>query len=130
MAQITLESGIADLLAHIHRITAKFPSLKVITIICSYPTTEAYLDTRIIDTTSRQPVFSQGSFYNYYTGRWEKRTVTEWKMIYGHSEETEVNDRAVERIIKFVMPAAQIPDTLDQKAISDAVLAVGKIILP
>jgi hypothetical protein len=27
------------------------------------------------------------------------------------------------------MPSAQIPDTLDKKAISDAVLASGKIIL-
>ncbi len=31
--------------------------------------------------------------------------------------------------IAFVMPSAQIPDTLDKKAISDAVLASGKIIL-
>ena len=31
--------------------------------------------------------------------------------------------------IAFIMPAAQIPDTLDKKAISDAVLAVGKIIV-
>lgn len=128
-AQIALENGIANLLAHIHSITAKFPSLKVITIICSYPSTEAYLDTRTIDITNRQPVTTTANSYNYSTGRWENRNVTEWKTTYGHSKVTEVKDRDIERIIKFVMPAAQIPDTRDKKTISDAVLAVGKISL-
>lgn len=40
-----------------------------------------------------------------------------------------VKDRAVERYIGFVLPAAKIPDTTDKKAISEAVLKDGKVIL-
>jgi len=46
-----------------------------------------------------------------------------------HYKNTVVKDQEAERAITFVMPAAQIPDTLDKKAISDAVLASGKILI-
>jgi hypothetical protein len=32
------------------------------------------------------------------------------------------------KAITFIMPAAKIPDSLDKKSISDAVLAEGKIV--
>jgi hypothetical protein len=44
-------------------------------------------------------------------------------------ESTVVKDEDVDKVITFVMPAAQMPDTLDKKAISDAFLASGKIFL-
>jgi len=122
MAQLTLENGIADLLARIHRIAAKFPKLKVITVSCLYPTTEAYvvtIDTPLITRAyTVEEVLKPGGGYGpglvWHTGT-------------GTREDTEVKDRDVERVIKFVVTAAQIPDTLDKKAITDAVLAVGKI---
>jgi hypothetical protein len=125
MAQVTLENGVADLLARVHRIAAKFPNLKVITILCSYPTTEAFLDTIQTTFTGQHlavsnNVLKPGGGYGMGT---TMQTFT------GHGEYTLVKDRDVERIIKFVMPAAQIPDTRDKKTISDAVLAVGKISL-
>jgi hypothetical protein len=127
MAQITLENGIADLLAHIHRIAAKFPNLKVITVVCFYPTTEAFLETRTINTMSRQLVVVSTGRFN--TNAITRTTGQEWRTTYGRSEITEVEDRAVETIIKFVMPAAQIPDTTDKKTVTDAVLANARISL-
>jgi len=44
-------------------------------------------------------------------------------------ENTVVNDHPAVGSISFAMPAAQIPDTLDKKAIGNAVLAVGKIVI-
>jgi hypothetical protein len=123
MGQAALEAGIAEILARFHRVAAKFPDLKVITVLCSYSTTEAVLDTETTSTyyshTTETPI--------YYV--WE-RTGTKYTTVSGwrEDENTVVKDLAAEKTITFVVPAAQIPDTLDKKAITDAVLAVGKII--
>ncbi len=129
MAQITLENGIADLLARIHRIAAKFPDLKVITILCSYPTTEAYLATMTTTPvfyahTTQNTTYSMGADGMFHQSGTVFHTQQGWR---GGGEYTEVKDRDVERVIKFVVPAAQIPDTTDKKIVTDAVLAVGKI---
>jgi hypothetical protein len=132
-AKVALENGIADLLARFHRVAAKFPNLKVITIACSYSTTQAYLATGTIDTRQMSPVTVQRivNTYNYSTGRWQDKitNVQEWRESGGLEEMTVVEHRPVEKVITIVIPLAQIPDTLDEKAISDAVLAKGKISL-
>jgi hypothetical protein len=56
-------------------------------------------------------------------------TGQEWRTTYGRAEITVVEDRAIERVIKFVVPTAQMPDTLDKKAITDVVLTKGEISL-
>jgi len=127
MAELTLENGVADLMAAVHRIAAKFPNLKVITVVCFYPTTDAFLETRTLNTIRTQLVVVSTGPFN--TNAITRTTGQEWRTIYGRSEITEVQDRAGERIIKFVMPAAQIPDTPDKKTVSDAVLTKGKISL-
>jgi hypothetical protein len=133
MAEAALDGGIAVLFARLRQIAAKFPSLKAIEVTSSYLTTEAFLDTRTIDTTHMQgiPTFENVSVYNYATGRYEYRPqfVMEWRMMGGRGEITVVNDRPVEKVIALTMQVAQIPDTLDKRAITDAVMANGKISL-
>ena len=133
LAEAMLEGGIADLLAHVNRIAAKFPNLKAITILSSYPTREAFLDT-----ITRPPVFysqttitpfalfEQGAHGLMLRTGTIVHTQSGW---IGGGEETIVKDRAAESAIKLVMPTDQIPDTFDKTAISDAVLAKGKIVL-
>lgn len=65
VGQVALESGIAEILARFHRITARFPDLKVITVIGYYSTTEAALDTRttprtFYSHTTQTPTFALG----------------------------------------------------------------------
>ncbi len=118
VAQAALEGGIADLLAPIHRMAAKFQNLKWITVVCTSLTTEAYLETRTGNVLRAVP-----------TTGYERREIGAINWVSAEQGITEVNDRTVEKVLRFVMPAAQMPDTLDKKAISDAVIAVGKISL-
>jgi hypothetical protein len=120
MGQVALENGIAEILGRFHRIAAKFPDLKEIEVLCFYATTEAVLDTRIIPFVHTQIV----------TAVVDGHTGLATQVVGGTTRRDVVKDQDAERAITFVMPAAQIPDTLDKKAISDAVLAGGKIILP
>lgn len=124
MGQAALEAGIAEVLARFHHLTAKFPEVKVITVPCFYSTTEAALDTEVTTAlrTTYESVRVLGIDGNYHL---EMRPKIQPYTL----ENTVVKARAAERAITFVMPAAQIPDTLDKKAITDAVLAVGKIVL-
>lgn len=126
MGQAALEGGIAEILARFHRLAARFPDLKVITVLCSYATTEAVLETERTSNIHEQayidPGLNLGGDGNYHYNTWQFRTVTRT------DENTVVKDLAAEKTITFVMPTAQIPDTLDKKAISAAVLAVGKIL--
>jgi hypothetical protein len=52
-------------------------------------------------------------------------TTTYWR----ENEVTVVKDQEADGAITFVMPVAQIPDTMDKKAITEAVLAKGTIYL-
>jgi hypothetical protein len=129
LAQAALEGGIADLFARLHRIAAKFPNLKTVTVVCSYPTTEAFLDTittgrEFYSHSTQTPTFGMGADGMMHQTGTIFHTEQGWT---GGGEYTVVKDRAVERMIKLVMPAAQMPDTMDKKAITDAVLAAGKI---
>jgi hypothetical protein len=122
MSQVALENGVAEILGRFHRLAAKFPDLKVITVLCSYATTDAVLDTQFssfVQTVTR----TANPLLDGHTG-----LATE--VFVGTAKVDVVKDQAAEKTISFSMPTAQIPDTLDKKAITDAVLAVGKIILP
>jgi hypothetical protein len=127
MAQAALEGGIADLLARFHRVTLNFPELKVMNVTCTYSGTEARLETESF--TSTRTVGRNVVTDTDYTGRRVgAHLALEQTMVFDRDEVTVVKDQAVEKTIAFVMPTAQIPDTLDKKVITDAVLAVGKII--
>src|SRR5208337_1921698 len=116
MGQIALENGMGEVLARFHRVAAKFPELKVITVLGFYATTEAVIETqRTMSTAAVQYVDSDLKLKFGPQVRW--------------IDSTFVKDQDVEKAITFVMPAAQIPDTLDKKTISDAVLAEGQVIL-
>lgn len=112
MGQAALESGIAEVLARFHRVAARFPDVKVIFVLCSYATTEAVLKTEYAAYDHARQVHDA----------LEVTTVVESNDV--------VKDKAAEKVITFMIPTAQIPDTLDKKAISEAALASGKIILP
>jgi hypothetical protein len=123
MGQIALDEGIAEILGRFHRVAVKFPELKAINVSGSYSTTKAYLDT---ETTSHVVIhYTYGSRYDSYQGRIVG--TQDAKQVTVTGENTVVKDKDVTKTIAFAMPTAQIPDTLDKKAISDAVLAVGKI---
>jgi hypothetical protein len=129
MGQAALEGGIAEILARFHRITAKFPDLKVITVLCSYLTTEAVLDTQTFVNMEVVQVPTHVNVYDFNGKYLYSRDEVRMEVAPRTRKTTVVKDQAAERFITFVMPTAQIPDTLDKKAISDAVLAAGKIIL-
>jgi len=126
MGQVALENGIAEVLGRFHRMAAKFPDLKEIEVLCFYATTETVLDTRMTRNVNTQ-------LYGYnpiLDGPVRPASGLALRTTVGMVRRDVFEDQDAERAITFVMPAAQIPDTLDKKAISDAVLAVGKIILP
>jgi len=114
MGRIALDNGIAEVLARFHGVAAKFPEIKDIVVVGSYATTQARLGTEEILTPKLRPVMETG-------GRTE--VIVDMKLT---KQDVVKNQDAVETIV-FVMPIAQIPDTMDKKAISDAVLSVGKI---
>jgi hypothetical protein len=43
-------------------------------------------------------------------------------------ETTDVEDRAVQKALTFVIPAAKIPDTTDRKVMSEGILAASRVI--
>lgn len=116
MGQAALESGMGEVLARFHRIAAKYPELKVITVSGFYSTTEAVLETERVQSSHLE------EHYESY-GKTELRVVQTW------NDQTVVKDRTVEKAITLIVPAAKIPDTLDKKTISDAVLAEGQVVL-
>jgi ankyrin repeat protein len=126
--QVALDNGIAEVLGRFHRIAAKFPAVKDIVISGSYSMTQAYLAT---EKTSRQEIQTKLVLQLVPSsgGGQHLQAVPETKILTVTDENDVVKDREGERAITFVMPTAQIPDTLDKKAISDAVLAMGKISL-
>ncbi len=124
MGQVALENGIAEILGRFHRIAAKFPDVKVIRVIGYYATTETVLDTRSITS-----VQTHLEAYNpVLNGPVRPASGLAMRTTVGTVRHDVFEDQDAERTITFVMPAAQIPDTLDKKAITDAVLAVGEII--
>jgi hypothetical protein len=128
MGQVVLESGIAEVLARFHRLAAKFPQVKVISVRCFFATTEAVLETETTRTpysiTTTTAIMKSDPYNGLY--QWgTKITTTSGVNV---NENTVINDQETEKTIEFIMPTAQIPDTLDKKAITDAVLATGKII--
>jgi hypothetical protein len=127
MGQAALENGMGEVLARFHRIAAKFPELKVITVLGFYYTTEAVLDTERVSSMRNEAYVDHGLRLgidgNMHYNTLQMRTVQTW------NDETVVKDQTVERAITFVMPAAKIPDSLDKKTISDAVFAEGQVIL-
>jgi len=118
MGRIALDSGIAETLVQFHRLASKSPDVKDIIVIGFYSTTEARLDTEKARTLSIQSRTVQGPF-----GVSQQQSYAVW----GKAEQDVVKNRDAEGAITIVMPTARIPDTTDTKAISDAVLAVGKI---
>jgi hypothetical protein len=126
--QIALDGGLGEVLVRFHRIAAKFPEVKDIIVVGSYSTTEARLDTE------KTP-------YSVHLGEYVYRSVPQvgggtkvapvWvpRTVESMGKNTSVKGQEAERAIIFVMPNAQIPDTLDKKAISDAVLTGGKILI-
>jgi len=126
MGQVALENGIAEILGRFHRIAAKYPDLKEIEVFCIYATTETVLDTQMT-----LNVTTQAYTYNpILDGSVRPASGMAMRTTVGQVRRDVFEDQDAERAITFVMPAAQIPDILDNKAISDAVLAPGKIILP
>jgi hypothetical protein len=123
--QVALENGFAEVFGRFHRMAAKFADVKDIMVVGSYSTTEAYLDTE--DRSYSEIQYTYGNRYEPVQGR--TVTVVTPHPVTVHYKNTVVKDQEAERAITFVMPAAQIPDTLDKKAISDAVLASGKILI-
>ena len=114
LGRAALEGGIAEILGRFHRLAAKFPDLKEIEVLCSYTTSETVLEARMIP-------FFHTQIVPYGAGMGTL-------MVSGTRRIEVFKDQDAERAIAIVMPAAQIPDTLDKKAITDAVLAVGQII--
>jgi len=127
MGQVALENGMGEVLARFHRVAAKFPDLKVITVSGFYSTTEAVLETERVSSMRNQQYVDSGARLgidgNMHYNTLQMHTVQVW------NENTVVKDQTVEKAITFIMPAAKIPDTLDKQTISDAVLAEGQVIL-
>jgi hypothetical protein len=119
MGQIALDNGIAELLGRFHHVAAKFPDVKTIFVSGIYFTTEAYIDTE-----KTRSLYFVTRYVTDYRG-----THPVQEPVWMENENDVVKNQDAKASIAFVMPAAQIPDTLDTKAISDAVLATGKIIV-
>jgi ankyrin repeat protein len=127
MGQAALDSGMAEVVARFHRVAAKFPDLKVITVSGFYSTTEAVLETERVSSLVNQQYVDSGARLgidgNMHYNTLQMHTVQVW------NENTVVKDQTVEKAITFIVPAAKIPDSLDKKTISDAVLTEGQVIL-
>ena len=126
--QAALDNGLAEVLGRFHRIAAKFPSVKDIVIFGSYSTTQAYLSTGKITREEKQTKLVLQMVPSSGGGQ-HLQAVPETKIVTVTEDYDDFEDREAEGTIRFVMPTAQIPDTLDKKAISDAVLAMGNISL-
>jgi hypothetical protein len=139
MGAVALESGIADLMARLRRITAGFPEVKVIQVACMYSGTQPYLDTDVVssiraETTQRTVYVTQSHYalgpsgYQFVTQSVPvMQNVT--RVVPYNEEVSSVSDREVEKAITFVISAAEIPDTMDKKTVTDAVLRYGNIIV-
>jgi len=132
-AQVALDGGIAELLMRLRLIAAHFPALKIVQVSCLYSSIEAYLDTesRLVATPQQTPVQRSQNVYDPLTGNYhtQMQMVMETRTVLQRVETTEVEDRAVEKALTFVIPAAKIPDTTDKRVMSEAALAAGKVIL-
>jgi hypothetical protein len=119
MGQIALDSGIAEVLVRFHRIADKFPEVQYILVDGSYTTNEARLNTEKIRTMQMVNKYVAGQPWSY------SDVVPVW-----HDNEYHVvKNQDVKGAITFIMPNAQIPDTLDKKITSAAVLAGGRIVV-
>jgi len=125
---VALENGFAEVFGRFHRMAAKFPNVKDIIVLGSYSTTEAYLDTEKTSHVETQYTYEY-RWVPSVSGGQQWQPVPVGGTVTVTDENTVVKDREAKRAITFFMPSAQIPDTLDNKAISDAVLSSGKIIL-
>jgi hypothetical protein len=128
MGQVALDSGIAEIIGRFHRVAAKFPDVKDLIVVGYYSTTEARLGTEKTSYSSTQFKYhyvlcGQGDI----TCHEGTRVVAEPKTVTIRGENTVVRNQDAMGTIAFVMPTAQIPDTLDKKAITDAVLSAGTI---
>jgi len=124
MGQLALENGVAEVLGRVRRITAGFPGIRMVVIVCSHAATVPVLDT---EKTSRAGIEYHYEYGHYDIVQNRRVTVVVGQVVTRTDENTVVKDVDAEETITIVMPAARIPDTLDKKAITDAVLAVGKI---
>ncbi len=124
MGQVALENGVAEVLARVRRIIAGFSEIKRVVIVCSHRATTPVLDTA---TTSRAGLEYHYEYGHYDVAQNRMVTVVVGQVVRRTDENTVVKDVDAEETITFVMPIAQIPETLDQKTITDAVLAVGSI---
>lgn len=130
MGQLALENGMAEVFGRFHNLASKFPEVKTIFVRGTYSTTEAVLDTETT-TTPYSITTSNSRVVADYTGGFHQNlettstTTTYWR----ENEVTVVKDQEADGAITFVMPVAQIPDTMDKKAITEAVLAKGTIYL-
>lgn len=119
MGQIALDSGIAEVLVRFHRIADKFPEVQYILIDGSYSTNEARLNT--------EKTRSMEMVNKYVAGEpWSSSDVVP---VWRDNEYQVVKNQDVMGAIAFIMPTAQIPDTLDKKVTSAAVLAAGRIVV-
>ncbi len=128
MGQIALDEGIAEILGRFHRIAAKFADIKDIVVIGSHSTTEAYIDTEKTSRVETQTKWVQEMVPTIGGGQ-HMQAVAEQRQVWVTDEKEVVKDRDAERALTFVMPNAQIPDTLDKKVLSEAVLAAGSIVV-
>jgi len=122
MAQLALENGMAEVFGRFHRLASNFPEVKTIFVRGSYSTTEAVLDTETRSVTT--PKIAQSNQVLGFDGNYHQGLVVQ--QVHRTIQNTVVKDQDVDKTITFVMPLAQIPNTLDKKAITDAVLAAGK----
>ncbi len=123
MAQAALEDGIAELFVWLRRETAA-ARLESLTVLCSYSTTESYLDTETGYATYRE-IHPQSK----YEGG-ERKQVYDSTPVRRDTRRTVVKDRVAESVLTFIVPTAALPERPDKKTVTDAVLHVGRIIIP
>lgn len=121
MTQAVLDGGVAEVLGRLRGPAAKFPNLKVITVVFSRSATVTTPTLETVVTQAEAHLVVVPKDYSHPTGL---EYVTP-----GPVEHTVVVDKeeAVVRNIKIAMSVDKIPDTVDKKAITDAVVATGEI---
>jgi hypothetical protein len=132
MAEAALGGGVAEVIARFRGVAAKFPEIKGIFLACSYPTTEAVLDTEHLHwshTTveSHSPGPGDTAHAVDGTNYVECTTCVSVTGQSGWIPYTVVKDQAGVRTLTFAIPLAKIPATGDKKAVSEAVLSAGAI---
>ncbi|MGD1019425.1 MAG: hypothetical protein ABSA12_08910 [Verrucomicrobiia bacterium] len=152
MGRAALENGVAEILARFHRLAANFQDVKAINVLCSYSATEAVLEKETYTSVEYHPVVQNvqqptlvfnspgpvsGPHFQNNPGvapvggthleMQSHQQVVNQASTVTHEQDV-VKDVAATKTITFVMPTAKIPDTLDKKAITDAVLAHGTIL--